>query len=246
MLQVSALSFQRVTRYAWRTDRQTDRMTDSTTTVCRGSAPRHNNSREVHFIGRPYPKRPYRHTVSREQCSSGCGLLQINMYTLSTRAQRFHLRCGKKISLSYDNTVAERVGYYCNNGIVFTEQPIALGTKFRVKILEYVASKWSGSIASTVPELRGRVPFVDVVFVMLRFTSVTSRRQSLLAVRVWQLENFAGAAKNELVFRPQICGLCRLFSRVWYACSDKDLWIQLANVSAQDRTERCFDTTLRS
>ena len=38
MLQVSALSFQRVTRYACG---QTDRMTDSTTTVCRGSAPRH-------------------------------------------------------------------------------------------------------------------------------------------------------------------------------------------------------------
>ena len=27
-------------------------------------------------------------------------------------------------------------------------------------------------------------------------------------------------------------------------CSEKDLWVQLANVSAQDRSEQCFDTTL--
>ena len=34
-------------RYAWRTDRQTDRMTDNTTTVCRRSAPRHNNNKGI-------------------------------------------------------------------------------------------------------------------------------------------------------------------------------------------------------
>ena len=34
-------------RYAWRTDRQMDRMTDNTTTVCRRSAPRHNNNKGI-------------------------------------------------------------------------------------------------------------------------------------------------------------------------------------------------------
>ena len=49
--------------------------------------------------------------------------------------QHFHSRYGKNISLSDSNTVAGRVDGY--NGIVFTEQPVALGTVFQVKILEY-------------------------------------------------------------------------------------------------------------
>ena len=49
--------------------------------------------------------------------------------------QRFHSRYGKNISLSDNNSVARRVDGY--NGIVFTEQPVALGTVFQVKILEY-------------------------------------------------------------------------------------------------------------
>ena len=57
--------------------------------------------------------------------------------------------------------------------------------------------------------------------------------------------NFAGAAKTSSFFDHRFCGLW-LFSRVWYACSEKDLWIQLAYVSAQDRSERFFDTTLQS
>ena len=61
--------------------------------------------------------------------------------------QRFHSRCGENISLSDNNTVARRVGYYCNNSIVFTEQPVALGTVFQVKILEY-GGGWHGSIVS--------------------------------------------------------------------------------------------------
>ena len=50
--------------------------------------------------------------------------------------RRFHSRCGKNISLSDNNTVAERVEGF-DNGIVFTEQPVVLGTVFQVKILEY-------------------------------------------------------------------------------------------------------------
>ena len=102
-----------------------------------------------------------------------------------TRAQRFHLRCGKKISLSYDNTVAERVGYYCNNGIVFTEQPVALGTKFQVKILEYDASKWTGSIVSTVPELRGRVPALRKTFGYSLQMSARRIVQSNVSILPW-------------------------------------------------------------
>ena len=60
--------------------------------------------------------------------------------------QRFHSRCGKDIRLSNNNTVAER-SRSINDGIVFTDQPVALGTVFQVKILEY-DSKWSGSIVS--------------------------------------------------------------------------------------------------
>ena len=51
--------------------------------------------------------------------------------------------------------------------------------------------------------------------------------------------------KTSSFFDHRYCGLW-LFSRVWYACSEKNLWIQLANVSAQDRTERFFDTILLS
>ena len=36
-----------------------------------------------------------------------------------------------------------------------------------------------------------------------------------------------------------------LFSRVWFAFFEKDLWIPFANFSAQDNSERFFDTTLQ-
>ena len=74
---------------------------------------------------------------------------------------------------------------------------------------------------------------------------MSRQRQLLLAVRVWWLEHFAGAAKKAR-FRQEILwfvAVLWLFSRVWYACSENDLWIQLANVSAQERTERFFNTT---
>ena len=65
----------------------------------------------------------------------------------TTSTQGFHSRCGENIKLSDNNTVAERVRSYCN-GIVFTEQPVALGTVFQVKILEYDTDSCLGSIVS--------------------------------------------------------------------------------------------------
>ena len=63
----------------------------------------------------------------------------------TTSTQRFHSRCGENIILS-PHTVAERVRS-SGDGIVFTEQPVALGTVFQVKILEY-NSRYAGSIVS--------------------------------------------------------------------------------------------------
>ena len=56
------------------------------------------------------------------------------MATACTR--RFHSRFGENIKLSDNSTVARRVRYNWD-GIVFTEQPVALGTVYQVKILEY-------------------------------------------------------------------------------------------------------------
>ena len=50
--------------------------------------------------------------------------------------RRFNSRCGENIRLSDNNTVAERVRG-ATNVTVFTEQPVALGTIFQVKILEH-------------------------------------------------------------------------------------------------------------
>ena len=64
--------------------------------------------------------------------------------------QRFHSLCGKNICISDNNTVARRVRSW-NNGIVYTEQPVVLGTVFQVKILEYGVTDhelWLGSIVS--------------------------------------------------------------------------------------------------
>ena len=68
--------------------------------------------------------------------------------SLKMTAQRFHSRCGENISLSDNNTVAERVTWF-DNGIVCTGQPVALDTVFQVKILEY-DTRWFGSIVSLV------------------------------------------------------------------------------------------------
>ena len=50
------------------------------------------------------------------------------MATVST--QRFHCRCGENISLSDNITVARRVRNN-DDGIVFTEQPVA-GARYRI------------------------------------------------------------------------------------------------------------------
>ena len=61
--------------------------------------------------------------------------------------QRFNSRCGGNISLSDNNSVAERVRGDLDDGIVFTEQAVELGTVFQAKILEY-DDKWGGTIVS--------------------------------------------------------------------------------------------------
>ena len=67
----------------------------------------------------------------------------------TTSTQRFHSSCGKNIELSDNKTVARRVNGWDYYGIVFTEQPVALGTVFQVKILHYFANSiWAGSIVS--------------------------------------------------------------------------------------------------
>ena len=48
--------------------------------------------------------------------------------------QRLHPQCGKDIRLSNNNTVAERSGSWWDDGIVFTEQPVALGTVFQITV----------------------------------------------------------------------------------------------------------------
>ena len=69
----------------------------------------------------------------------------------TTSTQRFHSSFGKNIILSDNNTVARRFRSLYD-GIVLTEQPVALGTVFQVKILEYdyaaKSDKWFGSIVS--------------------------------------------------------------------------------------------------
>ena len=79
----------------------------------------------------------------------------------------------------------------------------------------------------------------------LGFTSVTTcvdegNRYLQCVFGSW---NTLLALQKRARFRRQILWFVPLFSRVWYACFE--CWIQLANFSAQDRSERFFDTTLR-
>ena len=70
------------------------------------------------------------------------------MCTVMMSATRFHSDCrhGMSIDFSDDYTAAERIGRWYH-GIVFSEQPVALGTVFQVKILKYDGA-WAGSIVS--------------------------------------------------------------------------------------------------
>ena len=65
----------------------------------------------------------------------------------TSRSTRFHSDChGMSIDFSDDYTAAERIGRWYH-GIVFSEQPVALGKVFQVKILKYDGA-WAGSIVS--------------------------------------------------------------------------------------------------
>ena len=84
----------------------------------------------------------------------GCGCVRrahldrslLRIDTMSSR--RFHSRCGDYIRFTENHTIASRVASY-NNGVVFTEQPVALDTVFQVNILEY-EDKWVESIVSVL------------------------------------------------------------------------------------------------
>ena len=72
----------------------------------------------------------------------------------TTSTQRFHPnRCGENISLSDNNTVARRVRRYCY-GIVFTEQPVALGKVFQVKILGYGDSRILALVLGSIVSIK--------------------------------------------------------------------------------------------
>ena len=59
---------------------------------------------------------------------------------------RFHSKHGDNIRLLDNGTVACRVESY-NNGIVFTECPVDIGTVFQVKIIDS-GGMWSGKLVS--------------------------------------------------------------------------------------------------
>ena len=60
-------------------------------------------------------------------------------------AGKFHHICGKNVKLSEGDTVAERVRNF-ENGIVYTEQPIPVGTMFQIKLLDKTTD-WEANLA---------------------------------------------------------------------------------------------------
>ena len=61
-------------------------------------------------------------------------------------AGKFHRNCGKNIRFSEEHTVAERVHGW-DNGIVYTEQPLPVGTTFQIKLLQDIEPrKYFGSL----------------------------------------------------------------------------------------------------
>lgn len=65
---------------------------------------------------------------------------------MSGRLGGFHRKHGANIRLSEENTVAHRADSY-NKAVVFTENPIAVGNSFLVKLLDK-GGGWAGSIVS--------------------------------------------------------------------------------------------------
>ena len=80
---------------------------------------------------------------------------------------KFHRVCGKNIQLSESDTVAERVSSY-NDGIVYTEQPVPVGTVFQIKLLE-IGDEYGGALSlgfTTVCPNEKMVPS-DLLYSML-------------------------------------------------------------------------------
>ena len=69
---------------------------------------------------------------------------KLERHDMSGRVGAFHHKHGTNIRLLENGTVAHRVDSY-NKAVVFTEQPIALGSMFQVKLLDK-GGGWAGSI----------------------------------------------------------------------------------------------------
>ena len=67
---------------------------------------------------------------------------------MASRLGTFHWKHGHNIQLSEEATVAHRVQGF-RDGVVFTEQPIPLGSVFQVKLMNKVG-RWAGSIVSDI------------------------------------------------------------------------------------------------
>ena len=68
------------------------------------------------------------------------------LHVMSRRAGAFHKKHGQLIRLLEEDTVAHRIDSY-NKAVVFTEQPIAQGSMFQVK-LQNKSGGWDESIVS--------------------------------------------------------------------------------------------------
>ena len=71
----------------------------------------------------------------------------------SSQPAALHRRHGSNITLSENNTVAERVLRNLKNGVVMTAKPVSVGTVFQVTVLEKEKT-WGGSLVSVVMDLR--------------------------------------------------------------------------------------------
>ena len=66
----------------------------------------------------------------------------------STRPAPFSTRKhGRSVKFSVDNTVAERVGGYFNDAVVYTSDPVPLGRVWQTTILGTTA-EWGGGLVS--------------------------------------------------------------------------------------------------
>ncbi len=82
--------------------------------------------------------------MSQAESSLLAHLLHTAGYDMNGRFGGFHDKHGANIRLFDNRMVAHRVDSY-NKGVVFTEQPIALGAMFQIKLLDK-GGGWAGSI----------------------------------------------------------------------------------------------------